>query len=138
MSETILGGCQCGAVRYRLSAPVQRVEHCHCSMCRRLHGALFASFGVARRADFQLEGEDALGDYPSSPGVHRRFCTACGGQLAVEIDSKPEQIVVCLGSLDAGMAPGHAPAAERHAWWGSKVAWYDPGDNLPRHHGSGG
>lgn len=137
MSETIVGGCQCGAVRYRLSAPVQRVEHCHCSMCRRLHGALFVSFGIARRADFQLEGEDALGDYPSSPGVHRRFCTVCGGQITVEVDSWPERIVVCLGSLDAGMAPGHDPAAERHAHWESKVAWYDPGDSLPRHHGSG-
>lgn len=135
--ETIAGGCQCGAVRYRLSAPMQRVEHCHCSMCRRLHGALFASFGIARRADLRLSGEDRLGGYRSSPGVHRRFCRGCGGQIAVDVDSDPERVILCLGSLDAGASPGHDPASERHAYWGSKVAWYDPADALPRHDGPG-
>ena len=35
------GGCLCGAVRYRISGPIDSV--CHCVMCRRSSGATFAA-----------------------------------------------------------------------------------------------
>ncbi|MEM9775142.1 MAG: hypothetical protein AAF902_11220 [Chloroflexota bacterium] len=37
------GGCLCGAVRYKITGPAKSVEHCHCSHCRKAHGALYAS-----------------------------------------------------------------------------------------------
>ncbi len=41
MSEhaTIAGGCLCGTVRFRVRTPTLFCAHCHCSMCRRNHGA---------------------------------------------------------------------------------------------------
>lgn len=38
----ILRGCLCGAIRYEVDVPLTDVGNCHCSMCRRFHGAAFA------------------------------------------------------------------------------------------------
>jgi len=132
-TTSITGGCQCGAVRYVLNAAVHDVMHCHCSMCRKAHGALFVSFGMADADAFVLEkGEANLGDFESSPGSHRFFCRTCGGQVFNRVEKWPDRVFVALGSLDAGERPGHAPGHERHIFWESRVPWYDPGDDLPK------
>jgi hypothetical protein len=134
----ITGGCQCGAVRYALAGPASEVLHCHCSMCRKAHGALFASFGIWPAAALRIErGADQLGDFESSPGSHRLFCSSCGCQLFNRVDKWADQAFVCVGSLDAGQTPGHDPARERHIFWDSRVPWYDTGDRLPKVEGYG-
>ena len=37
------GGCLCGLVRYEIAASLGTTEHCHCSMCRKAHGAAFST-----------------------------------------------------------------------------------------------
>lgn len=131
--KPVHGGCQCGAVRYTLSAPPDEVVHCHCSMCRKAHGALFASFGNYPAAALTVEcSETALGDFESSRGTHRQFCPSCGAQLFNRIDKWSDRAFVCLGTLDAGETPGHDPATERHIFWDSRIHWYDVGDDLPK------
>ena len=52
-SKSVLtGGCQCGAVRFALSAPPARISICHCRMCQKASGAPFASFADIEHADF--------------------------------------------------------------------------------------
>ena len=75
------GSCQCGAVRYEVTGEVSHVSHCHCSMCRKLHGALFVSFGGVARDDLKLEGAESLREYRSSDAIIRQFCATCGGQV---------------------------------------------------------
>jgi len=128
----ITGGCQCGAVRYELTKPVAEVSHCHCSMCRKLHGALFASFGTVSLNDLSITGEENLGTHRSSPPVARRFCTRCGGQVMSESDGNTDVVELALGTLDPGQAPGHDRSREIHIYWESKVPWYEPGDDLER------
>jgi len=136
--EPVHGGCQCVAVRYTLTAPPDEVLHCHCSMCRKAHGALFASFGVYPVATFVLErGESALGDFESSPGSHRMFCSQCGCQLFNRVEKWSNRAFVCLGTLDIGDLPGHDPAVERHIFWESRAPWYDVGDHLAKLEGYG-
>jgi hypothetical protein len=128
--EPIHGGCQCGAVRYTLSTPPDEVVHCHCSMCRKAHGALFASFGVYGHEAVTIDrGADGLCAYESSAGTHREFCGRCGCQLFNRIDKWPGQVFVLLGTLDLGALPGHDPRVERHIFWDSRVTWYDVGDD---------
>ncbi len=118
MAEQVLtGGCQCGAVRYRVSAPADYTSHCHCTMCRKTHGALFATYSVVPSAELVLEGgRDALTLYKSSPSVKRSFCRNCGGTLFFQYDSKPEWVAYATGTLDAGAHPGHPPETERHIY----------------------
>ena len=33
MSEPITGGCLCGAIRYEVSVPVEKLIACHCTDC---------------------------------------------------------------------------------------------------------
>jgi hypothetical protein len=131
--EPLTGGCLCGDVRYTLREPVRDVMHCHCSMCRKAHGALFVSFGFVPDDALTFDkGEGNLGDYVSSPGSHRMFCRTCGGQVINRVDRWPDQVFVVLGSLDAGQSPGHDAGHERHIFWESRVGWHEPGDNLPK------
>lgn len=134
----VTGGCQCGAVRYRLTAPPGEVVHCHCSICRRAHGALFATAGVYDKDAVIIDnGEDCLQAFESSPGNQRLFCSRCGGQLFMMVGHWETSMFVVLGSLDSGQHPGHDRANEKHIFWESRVAWYDPGDDLPRKQGYG-
>ena len=48
----LTGGCQCGAVRYRLEAEPTGVNVCHCRMCQKASGGPFMTFGGVRMAEF--------------------------------------------------------------------------------------
>ncbi|HEY7687638.1 MAG TPA: GFA family protein [Dongiaceae bacterium] len=128
------GGCQCGAVRYELRAPAHEVDHCHCSICRRLHGAMFASFALVPRPDFALlKGAEAITRYDSSPGCGRFFCSRCGSQIYSDVEQLPEMRFVTIGTLDGGAHPGNAPGTEHHIYVGSKAPWWNITDGLPQH-----
>lgn len=132
------GGCQCGSVRYTLTAPPREVVHCHCSMCRKAHGALFATAGTYDLDAVTVDrSADALGDYESTPRNHRRFCRHCGCQLLMTVEAWPDRLFVVLATLDPGSVPGHDPAAEKHIFWESRACWYDVGDSLPKVEGYG-
>ena len=77
MPTTHLGGCHCGAVRYRVDVDLSKpVLQCNCSICSRT-GALL-SFVPANA--FTLEkGEDSLTDYQfGKKNIHHLFCKVCG------------------------------------------------------------
>ena len=65
----------------------------------------------------------------SSDFGHRLSCGTCGTPLAMRVDHQPETIDFSIATLDD---PG-AIAPAFHIFWASKVAWFDPGDDLPRH-----
>lgn len=48
------GSCLCGSVRYEVGGPVHDVHHCHCSMCRKAHGAAFSTFARLDAAAFRV------------------------------------------------------------------------------------
>jgi hypothetical protein len=118
--DTVDGGCLCGAVRFRIRLPPKWCAHCHCTMCRRAHGAAFVTWVGSRTEDFQLlAGEAELRRYRSSPPATRGFCGQCGTMLFFESSRWPDEVHVTLASLDsdAGLVP------EGHAYWEDRVAW---------------
>lgn len=38
------GRCLCGALQFSVRFPTKWVAHCHCTMCRRAHGAAFVTW----------------------------------------------------------------------------------------------
>ena len=42
----LTGGCQCGAVRFRTTMQPTDVSYCHCRMCQRALGNLFATLAM--------------------------------------------------------------------------------------------
>ena len=102
----IPGSCLCGAVRYEVEGPLQGLLHCHCSRCRKHHGAPFASFAQVSQHQLRwLAGEPSLVDYPSSPSRLRRSCPACGSVAPTPLG---ERVLVPAGNLlgDLGVSGG--------------------------------
>src|SRR5262249_62260761 len=74
----LTGSCLCGSVAYEVDAPTGPIVHCHCTTCRKTHGAAFSTVMPVPRAAFRwLRGEELVSSFESSPGKLRRFCTTC-------------------------------------------------------------
>ncbi|HTV71602.1 MAG TPA: GFA family protein [Rhizobiaceae bacterium] len=99
MSET--GGCQCGAVRFRLTG-FGRASICHCRMCQKAFGSFFGPLVTAKGLEW-TRGVPAKFD--SSNVVKRGFCAKCGTPLTYEYEGGIE---VAIGALDD---PKKAPPA---------------------------
>ena len=128
------GGCQCGAVRYTIHAPANETYHCHCEMCRKLHGALFGTFsGVPRDRITIDKGADNLTTYDSSPPNHRKFCKTCGCYVFGDDERFPDMYWFTPATLDGGADPGHPKETEKHIFVRWKVPWYEIGDDLPKY-----
>jgi hypothetical protein len=77
----VAGACLCGALRYEVEGPFQNLMHCHCSMCRKHHGAPFVTFVGAQAPNFRwITSEESVTDYRSSAAGVRRFCTICSAR----------------------------------------------------------
>jgi hypothetical protein len=125
----VRGSCLCTAVRYRVTGPLRRMSHCHCSMCRKAHGAAFGTYVNASATQFAWEaGEASVTAYVSSPGVRRTFCARCGSTLQWLWDRQPDVVGIAAGTLDDD--PRVRP--DMHIYVGSKAPWYDIADRLPQ------
>lgn len=128
----IRGSCLCGSVRYEIRGPLGPASHCHCTMCRKVHGAAFGTYSRVQRKDFVLlSGEDDIASYPSSPGITRTFCRKCGSTLQFVRATRPDTFALALGTLDDD--PGIRPAMHIHIE--GKAPWFDIDDGLPQHVG---
>src|SRR5688500_4626546 len=106
------GGCQCGAVRYHATAVMDNAHICHCRMCQKAVGNLFAALvGVPRDALTWTRGAPAR--FGSSEHVDRGFCASCGTPLFYDNHESP-RITITIGSLDRPelIEPGHQDGTE--------------------------
>ena len=86
----LTGGCLCGAVRFEIDGALGPITCCHCSLCRRASGSAFVAAASVDAGYFRVvKGQDALGEYESSPQNRRAFCTRCGSQLFGRHDAYP-------------------------------------------------
>ena len=100
-SETksvLTGGCQCGAVRFAVSAAPVKISICHCRMCQKASGAPFASLADIEKTDFAwTRGQPAA--FRSSSIAERDFCRDCGTPLSFRRIDGP-RIEIMTGSFD--------------------------------------
>jgi hypothetical protein len=93
------GGCQCGAVRYAFYAPLENAHVCHCRMCQRATGGLFAALAGTAPDDFAWT-RGAPSYYASSNLAQRGFCARCGTPLSFKYDAPDARMYATIGSLD--------------------------------------
>jgi len=97
-TKAVSGGCQCGAVRYHASEMLDSAHLCHCRMCQKAVGNIFAALVAApREAVVWTRGTPAR--FRSSEHVDRGFCRDCGTPLFYE-NVQGERINFTIGSLD--------------------------------------
>jgi len=124
------GGCLCGAVRYRLDSEPFDCGWCHCRTCQLYGGSPAMPFASVPTGDFNWsEGWQLVRWLDTSSFGKRAFCSRCGSPLQVRVAHQPETVDFPIVTLDdpAAVEP------EFHIFYASKVPWYKPGDNLPRH-----
>jgi len=94
----LTGGCQCGAIRFVLTALPVKVSICHCRMCQKASGAPFASFADVEKSDFAWSrGKPA--SFKSSTIAERDFCPQCGTPLSFRHIDGP-RIEIMTGTFD--------------------------------------
>jgi hypothetical protein len=125
------GSCACGGIQYELSDKIFIANNCHCSTCRKVHGAAFGTFGHAQAKAFRwLQGEELLTGYGSSEGNVRNFCCICGSNMP-SVFLQMNYVRIPLGTLDDD--PEIKPAA--HLYVKSRVPWFEITDGLPQYAG---
>lgn len=118
----LTGGCNCGAVRYRIDSAPLAVAACHCSQCRRQSGAAYSVNLVVRAKTMTVEGELSSWtdtDTESGSPLSRDYCAQCGSPIRSAPSAAPGIFALKAGTLD-DPAP-FAPTI--HLWTSSKLPW---------------
>ncbi|MEL1263158.1 GFA family protein [Pseudoxanthomonas putridarboris] len=129
--RTARAQCLCGRVSLEADLPSLWAAHCHCTLCRRAHGAAFVTWVGMEEARCRVH--DAGGNlqwYASSAEGERGFCRHCGCMMLFRGTRWP-------GELHVAMAHFTTPVdrmPQVHVYWDEHVPWaaVDPGDGLPR------
>ena len=123
------GSCLCQKVQFRATRFAPEIGHCHCTDCRKFHGAAFSTFVEVPTDNFQwLCGEEFVKQFVADNGSIRQFCSHCGSSLTFTAKhSKEKSIEVALALFDT--SPPLQPDA--HIFMRSKVPWIDIADKLP-------
>jgi hypothetical protein len=131
----VLGGCLCGAIRFAVTPPTLFCGHCHCSMCRRNHGAAYVTWFAVLRAQLSIDtGADQLTRYQSSDHGSRSFCGRCGTSLFCVSTRHPDVVDIPLANMDGPI--DRLP--ESHFYFDDRVEWVTVADTLPRLGGPSG
>ncbi len=126
----IQGHCECKRVTYQADCEISDFSHCHCSICRRLHGAAYGTFAGVKANKFRyLSGEEDLKIYASSDDHKRVFCGNCGSNILVSVDGYPDDLYLSMGAVDGN--PSHPEAY--HIFVGSKAPWHEITDDFPQY-----
>ena len=115
------GGCQCGAVRFRVEGELGRASLCHCRMCQKAFGAPYGALVSVRKSQLTwTRGEPAR--FQSSNLVQRGFCAACGTPLTFEWSDKVIDLAICAFDEPAGITPVVQMATDTALPWAQDVA----------------
>ena len=123
MSNSLNGGCLCGAVRYECSTEPQATMICHCMDCQRFTGTAYATVCFYSKSDVHITGELKGFDLETDSGnvMTRTFCPNCGAHITENSTWKPEQVVITAGSLDD---PTRVKP-EAHCWTKRMLPWVE-------------
>ncbi|HNR77365.1 MAG TPA: GFA family protein [Parvularculaceae bacterium] len=122
---SVSGGCQCGAVRYHTDVMLDNSHLCHCRMCQKAVGNIFAALVATPKSALRWT-RGAPAEFQSSDHAMRGFCAACGTPLYYKaLDN--DRINLTIGSLDKPekFAPKIQMSME------SRLSWFETLAALP-------
>ena len=137
--SVIHGSCVCGGVQFDITGPLLSPLNCHCSQCRKQHGAAFRSRIRVKTDNVRwLKGQDLIKYYDNGSGFLRGFCRECGTPVANRPGpqwGKAAMFPHALSEYGIPLAilddPPVRPAC--HIFVGSKAPWFEITDALPQY-----
>ena len=125
--QTLAGGCQCGFIRYAISAPPMRLNICHCRDCQRQSGSAFGMSLVIDPETLTLTAGE-LNEFELEADSGRlktcAFCPKCG----VRIYNRTRALCsIKAGTLDdtRWLKP------DAHYWTRSRQNWSELPVDVP-------
>ncbi|WP_409526360.1 GFA family protein [Nitrincola sp. MINF-07-Sa-05] len=127
MDAMYSGSCLCGQVRFVVEGFSSQVANCHCSMCRKFHGAAFATL-VSVSGLRWVSGESMLKHYTAGNGTVRSFCSECGSSLGFRGKNQPlSAIEIAISAFDEDIPV----EVDAHIYTNYKACWHHIADELP-------
>lgn len=120
------GGCQCGAIRYELTAPPLETYVCHCCECQRQSASAFGISVIVSSTSLQLvRGTPDKWSRTADSGtqVDCFFCRTCGTRVWHGDPDRVQTVSIKGGSLDQPVDISSVP----HIWTIRKL----PGVVIP-------
>ena len=114
------GSCFCGTITFSADLPSKWCAHCHCSMCRKAHGAGYVTWTGFEQDRVNIgSGTDQLAWYDSSPGAQRGFCRKCGSTMFFRSERWADELHIALGCIDDEIdrQPQANVFFDRHVEW---------------------
>ena len=134
-ARTARGHCLCGAVQFELSGEPRLACYCHCTTCRRAHGAGAVGWACYREEQLTVRaGEANLARYATENASTRSFCGRCGTTMFFGGDRWAGEVHVAIGTLE----DDDAPRPRLHAYADRAPSWDPIHDDLPRYGGPDG
>jgi hypothetical protein len=130
----LTGGCLCGAIHYAIlggSDAIFDAGYCHCSICRRAHGAPVLAWANVSREKFVVTAGSPQRFRSSEKGC-RLFCPDCGTPIAFEPNDPDGLVSFSIATL----SDPTAVAPRVHMCVADKLPWFEIADELPRFPGS--
>ena len=118
--KKVAGSCLCSAVKFSANLPSKWCPHCHCSMCRKAHGAGYVTWvGFEQEQVSFTKDTDQLAWHDSSPGAQRGFCRQCGSSMFFRSERWTGELHIALGCIDDEMdrKPQANVFFDRHVDW---------------------
>ncbi|MGH0035715.1 MAG: GFA family protein [Myxococcota bacterium] len=121
------GGCQCGALRYRIRGEPRGLAVCHCTECQRQSGSAFGMSLAVGPSDFEiLSGRLRTFEVVCDSGRPKTcaFCPECG--VRIHHQGPDGELSIKAGTLDdrSGLRP------DAHYWTRRKQAWVEITDGV--------
>ena len=115
----------CSEVSCEVTAPYDFAWNCHCSQCRRAHGAAYASYAGVKPENFKwLSGEELVKTYELDEGGFC-FCSKCGSNVAGSWNGVINAVTFGTMEGDPELHP------DQHIFVGSRAPWIKIADGLP-------
>jgi len=118
---SLSGGCQCGAVRFRVERDPGRASICHCRMCQKAFAGPFGALVTVKVGDLTwTRGTPAT--FQSSDAIRRGFCAGCGTPLTFEWSAEQIDLAVFAFDDPSAVQPGVQLAVESRPDWMAHLA----------------
>ena len=129
MVQRYRGSCLCGQIVFDVTGFSDEVAACHCTMCRKFHGAAFGTLVEVQGLRW-LSGKALLKDYAGDNGTVRKFCNHCGTSLAfLARGLGDDQLELAISMFDDEIPI----KIDVHIYTDYKANWFDPPGDIQHH-----
>ncbi len=98
----ITGGCYCHEIRYEVDGDLEAAFQCHCRECQYITGGNANIVMVFAQDNFKyIKGKPSkFSRSDIKTPVNRYFCQNCGTAIGTISPSRPDSMIIKVGTLD--------------------------------------